>query len=235
MVRWAVLAAVYGWIGFTVGYFFRKWLERSWLPLFRGGAALQAAGDEAVDWVDEDDRVIAVLPRREIRRRNLLHRVTATFVFRPDGRVFLQQRTMTKDVYPGLYDPCVGGTVGSGESFAQNAVREIAEELGVRGVPVHELFAHRFRDAATNSLIRVFACIYEGPITLQASEVAGGDWAEEAQVEQLIAAGKVCPDSAVGWRLYRERFGAGKNFGRDVLPQLGREATTESKIKPEGL
>lgn len=220
MTRILLLAAVYLWIGFTAGYFFRKWLEASLLPRFRSERAAVLAAEEAVDWVDEQDRVLEVLPRREIRRRNLLHRVTATFVFHPDGRLFLQQRTLTKDVYPGLFDPSVGGTVASGETYERNAIREVAEELGVAGVPVYFLFGHRFQDASTNSLIRVFACIHAGPMRLQATEVAGGEWADDARVNGLMAQGRLCSDSATGWRLYLERYGAGRNFARDVAPGL---------------
>ncbi|MFI5400015.1 MAG: NUDIX domain-containing protein [SAR324 cluster bacterium] len=228
MMRWALFAGVYGWLGFTVGYYFRKWLERSWLPRFRVEAAQRRAAEERVDWVDEDDLVLQVLPRREIHRRNLLHRVTAAFVFHPDGRLFLQQRTMTKDVYPGLFDPCVGGTVASGETYARNAAREVAEELGIGGAPLYFLFGHRFRDESTNSLIRVFACIAAGPFTLQASEVAGGEWVQAAQVDERIAQGRVCPDSAAGWRLYLKRFGPDRNFEREIAPALdpvGRTGT----------
>jgi isopentenyldiphosphate isomerase len=247
MLHWLLLAGVYAWLGFTVGYFFRKWFEGSLLPRYRtesGGtdAAPGAAGsapglaaglssEEPVDWVDEADRVLAVLPRREIRRRNLLHRVTATFVFHPDGRMFLQQRTPAKDVYPGLFDPFVGGTVASGESYPGNAAREVAEELGVHGAPLYFLFGHGFQDASTHSLIRVFACIHGGPVRLQEAEVAGGEWAGEARVEQLIAQGRVCPDSAEGWRLYRERYGAGRNFARDIAPGLTPIGRTGDKDK----
>jgi len=228
MMSWVFLAGVYGWLGFTFGYYFRKWLERSWLPRVRAETARKRAGEEQVDWVDEGDRLLQVLPRREIRRRNLLHRVTATFVFHPDGRLFLQQRTMTKDVYPGLFDPCVGGTVASGETYARNASREVREELGVGGAPLYFLFSHRFRDEATNSLIRVFACVTEGPFTLQAAEVAGGEWVDAAQVDEWIAKGRVCPDSAAGWRLYVGRFGSRRNFEREIAPGLepvGRTGT----------
>ena len=241
MMHWLFLAGVYAWLGFTVGYFFRKWFEGSLLPRYRREsaaagpeeAALPASlsADEPVDWVDEQDRVLAVLPRREIRRRNLLHRVTATFIFHPDGRLFLQQRTLAKDVYPGLFDPCVGGTVTSGESYAGNAAREVAEELGIAGAPLYFLFAHGFQDASTHSLIHVFACIHGGPVRLQASEVAGGEWAEAGRVEECIAAGRVCPDSARGWRLYRERFGPGRNFAREIAPgmsPIGRTGSADS-------
>jgi isopentenyldiphosphate isomerase len=166
-----------------------------------------AQPEEWVDWIDEDDRVIESLPRTEVRRRNLLHRVSATFVFHPDGRLFIHRRTETKDVYPGLHDVMVGGTVTTGEGYAENACREIAEELGVRGVPIHSLFSHRFQDTHSNSLIRVFGCLYDGPITLQPEEVAEGAWAAPAQADVLAAAGRLCPDSAQGWRLFKEKYG----------------------------
>ncbi len=179
-----------------------------------------AEAEEWVDWIEEDGGLIESLPRAEIRRRNLLHRVTGTFVFHPDGRVFVHQRTAGKDVYPGMFDVMVGGTVVSGEGFTANACRELAEELGVRGVPIYELFGHRYRDGSTNSLIRVFACLYEGPMTFQPEEVATGFWATFAQAEELVRAGNVCPDSSQGWRRYLEQFGAEEPFARQVAGGL---------------
>ncbi len=170
----------------------------------------QVEVEEWVDWIDEDGRVIESLPRRVIRRRNLLHKVTGTFVFHPDGRLFIHRRTDSKDVYPGKHDVMVGGTVVTGEDFSANACREIAEELGVRGVPIYSLFSHRYRDEFSNSLIAVFACLYDGPITMQPEEVASGGWASATEAERLAEAGKLCPDSAQGRRLYGEKYGAGR-------------------------
>ena len=176
---------------------------------------MTAPAEELVDWIDDEDRVLQVLPRREIRRRNLLHRVTSVLVFHPDGRVFVHRRTPTKDVYPGLFDVMVGGTVVSGENYPANACREVAEELGVRGVPLYELFGHRFRDDHVNNLIRVYGCLYDGPFTLQAEEVAEGFWATPAEASELVASGRACPDSSQGWRLYLERYG-GRSFAEIV-------------------
>ncbi len=167
---------------------------------------MNVAPEEQIDWIDEQGDVIETVPRSAMRRRNLLHRTTATLVFHPDGRLFVHQRTPSKDAYPGLFDMVVGGTVVSGETCAENACRELSEELGVRGVPVYELFEHRFRDEVVNNLIRVYACVYDGPITLQPQEVAAGCWSAAARVEELIAAGRMCPDSTAGWALFRLRY-----------------------------
>lgn len=161
--------------------------------------------EERVDWIDEQGRLLGVVGRAEMRRRNLLHPVTATFVFRPDGRLFVQQRAADKDVYPGLLDLSVGGTVTHGEGYLENAQREVAEELGVTGAPLYRLFRHRFRDGTTHSLIEVFACIHDGPIRLQPEEVAGGEWMSLAEVRELVATPRVCPDSRQGWRLFERQ------------------------------
>ncbi len=176
--------------------------------------------EEWVDWIDEGGRTLASLPRGEIRRRNLLHRVTATIVFHPGGQAFVHERSPGKDVYPGLFDMCVGGTVVSGETYVANACRELHEELGVSGVPVYYLFQHRFQDAVTASLIQVYACVYAGAMRFQPEEVVSGCWADEGEVARLVAAGRMCPDSCEGWRLYRERFGRGRNFASEIAPIL---------------
>jgi isopentenyldiphosphate isomerase len=180
----------------------------------------EAELDEQVDWIDESGVTLASLPRSEVRRLNLLHRVTATFVFHPDGRLFVHRRTETKDVYPGFYDVAVGGTVASGESYVTNACRELAEELGIRDVPVYRLFAHRFQDRWSNSLTEVFAVMAPGPFQLQPEEVAEGFWMDIRQVPELIASGRVCPDSVQAWRLYSEQVRADGNLA--IRIQQGR-------------
>ena len=185
--------------------------------------------EELVDWIDEEDRILQVLPRREIRRRNLLHRVTSVLVFHPDGRVFVHRRTPTKDVYAGLFDVMVGGTVVSGENYPTNACREVAEELGVRGVPLYDLFGHRFRDAHVNNLIRVYGCLYDGPLILQPEEVAEGFWAKPGEASERVASGRACPDSSQGWRLYLERYG-GRGFA-EIVEKEGLAAIECGELK----
>ena len=163
--------------------------------------------EEQVAWIDEADQVLEVLPRSEIRARNLLHRVSATLVFHPDGRLFVQQRVATKDVYPSHFDLMVGGTVEAEEDFSANACREISEELGVRGVPIYPLLQHRFQDDQTNNLIHLFACFFDGEPVLQPEEVADGFWATPAEVQEVLTNRPVCPDSTQGWVLFQQQNG----------------------------
>ena len=46
---------------------------------------------------------------------------------------------MIKDYCPGFLDPMTGGVVQFGETFAENAERELFEEMGVKGIPLTDL------------------------------------------------------------------------------------------------
>ncbi len=132
--------------------------------------------EEQVAILDEDGRVVGAAPRSVMRRDNLRHLVVAVLVRDPAGRVYVHRRTDTKDVFPGLHDCFVAGTVQAGEDPDPAASREVAEELGVVGVPLAPLFTMAYADADTRHVAHVFAVTWAGPVTHQASEIAWGDW-----------------------------------------------------------
>src|SRR5262245_32721356 len=91
-------------------------------------------GDELVDIVDELDRVIAVVTRRQMRAERLRHRAVFIAVQGSDGRLLIHQRSPAKDVRPGAWDIAFGGVVATGEPYDLAALRELEEEIGVSGV-----------------------------------------------------------------------------------------------------
>lgn len=91
--------------------------------------------DEILDIVDENDRVVGQSPRAEAYARGLRNRCAFILVRDAEDRIFVHRRTATKLVHPSLYDMFVGGVVGTGESYAEAALREAEEELGVSGLP----------------------------------------------------------------------------------------------------
>jgi isopentenyldiphosphate isomerase len=129
---------------------------------------------EFVQIVDENNVEIAVMSRRLMREQNLIHRASYVLVFNDRDELFVQQRTVSKDIYPGFHDVAAGGVVVAGESYEESAQRELAEELGVRDVPLRSCFDHYFEDERNRVWGRVFRCRHEGPFTLQPEEVAGG-------------------------------------------------------------
>ncbi|MFZ5775209.1 MAG: NUDIX hydrolase YfcD [Thermodesulfobacteriota bacterium] len=151
-------------------------------------------GDEIVTIVDQDNREIGRVSRRVMRRDGLIHRATYILVFNRADDIFVQKRTVTKDIYPGYYDVATGGVVLAGESYEVSAARELAEELGVRGAKLSSHFDFYHQDAGNRVWGRLFTCTAEGPFTLQASEVEDGFFLPVAEVLAMSDKEAFTPD-----------------------------------------
>ncbi len=127
---------------------------------------------ENVVVVDDHNFVLGAVPRGQMREELLCHRATYVFVFNSKGQLYVQERTLNKDIYPGYFDPATGGVVTEGESYDQAAERELAEELGIEGVPIKSHFHFYFHNDDCQVWGRVYSCHYDGPLSLQEEEVA---------------------------------------------------------------
>lgn len=150
--------------------------------------------DETVQIVSEDNTEIAAVSRRIMREQQLIHRACYIFVFNQAGDLFVQKRTMTKDVYPGYYDVAAGGVVLAGESYEESAERELAEELGIEGVELIPCFDNYFEDTTNKVWGRIFRCKHEGPFTLQKEEIESGGFMNVTQILDAADSQLFTPD-----------------------------------------
>ena len=145
--------------------------------------------EEIFDVVNERDEVISQAPRSEVHARGLLHRVTHVLVFNSHGQIFLQKRSMTKDRQPGLWDSSASGHVDSGEDYDACAVRELREELGLRGAqPLERVFQINACAETDQEFVRVYRCQSEGPFELNADEIERGGWFAHEEVTRWMIA-----------------------------------------------
>jgi isopentenyldiphosphate isomerase len=163
------------------------------------------AADEIVTIVDEHNKVLGAVPRREMRAKNLPHRSTYILVFNAQGELYVQKRTMTKDVFPGYYDPAAGGVVLAGESYEQGAVRELAEEMGIRDVPLTWVFDFYFADERTRVWGGAFSCVYDGEVVLQEEEVEDVALMTSAEILRRAETEPFTPDGLYVLQQYLEQ------------------------------
>jgi 8-oxo-dGTP pyrophosphatase MutT (NUDIX family) len=108
----------------------------------------------------------------------------------PDGfgRIFVQQRTMTRRMFPGCWD-LVGGHVEENEDTISALKREIREETGwILRTILHEISTKPWSDGPNEYEERQFIVDVDGdqqkPV-LEAGKVSGWMWVDRTNVEKL--------------------------------------------------
>lgn len=130
--------------------------------------------DELFDRVDAADRVIGRVRRGEAHRDPaLIHRSVQILVFAGDGRVLLQRRSASKDLFPSCYCASASGHVASGEDYTTTARRELREELGIAPALAY-LGKETVFSVQETEITALFAARSDGPFTFHPTETAGG-------------------------------------------------------------
>jgi len=144
---------------------------------------------EMLDIVDEADEVVAQATRAAVHAGNHLHRATHMLLQNSRGQVFVQLRSKTKDMNPGLWDTSAAGHVDAGESYLDCAVRELQEELGVTAQADQLQEFMRVAPSADNGFefVRVYWVKSDDPITLEPDEIDDGRWLSIGDLENWLA------------------------------------------------
>jgi isopentenyldiphosphate isomerase len=149
---------------------------------------------EPVEVLDEEGRPRAVVTRAEMRRGNLRHRAVYVLVLDGQGRLLVHRRAAWKDVWPGRWDVALGGVVRVGESPAETARRELAEEAGVEA-PLLHLGRGHYEGPEVRVVGEVFLARCDGPFTFPDGEVVEAGWVASSDLPGWLAGRPVCPDS----------------------------------------
>jgi isopentenyldiphosphate isomerase len=133
--------------------------------------------EEIFDIVNERDEVVGQNTRREVHARGLWHRAVHVLVFNARGEVFLQKRSMKKDIAAGKWDSSASGHLDSGEDYDACAVREVREEIGLcLSQPPQRLFKVDARKETGWEFCWIYRCESEGPFALHPDEIETGAW-----------------------------------------------------------
>ena len=150
---------------------------------------------EILDLIDENENIVGKTTKDNAMKKLLLHRVVSAFVFNSKREIFVHKRTMSKNIYPGMYDMTCGGAVQTGESCKKAAKRELKEEVGIKDANIEFLFKIRFENNEDNVLIYVYKTIYDGKLVFQKEEVESGEFMTISNLKKVLKNKKFCPDS----------------------------------------
>ena len=143
--------------------------------------------EEIFDVVNERDEVVGQASRQEVHARGLWHRAVHVLVFNARGEIFLQKRSLKKDIAAGKWDSSASGHLDTGEAYDICAVREVREEIGLHLMQTPErLFKLDACRETGWEFCWIYRCVSEGPFTLHPDEIETGAWFEPAAVTQWV-------------------------------------------------
>jgi isopentenyl-diphosphate delta-isomerase len=89
--------------------------------------------EELFDVVNRDDEVIQeAVSKKDLHVNDDITRIVTIYVRDRDNRVYIAQRSHTKEIDPLKFEAPAHGRVNTGEDYDTAAHREVAEELGVK-------------------------------------------------------------------------------------------------------
>jgi isopentenyldiphosphate isomerase/intracellular septation protein A len=153
------------------------------------------ADEEWFDLVDGEGKVVGRAPRSVCHSRpGFLHPVVHLHVVNSSDEIFLQKRSMTKQIQPGKWDTAVGGHVQSGEDIKLALQREAEEELGLNTFKALALARYLWESDIESELVYMFVTRTEQPLRLNLQEMDKGRFWKIKKIKAALAKNILTPN-----------------------------------------
>jgi isopentenyldiphosphate isomerase len=161
---------------------------------------------EYVEVVDDNDRLLSIVEREESDRKALCHRVIRVIINNSKGEWLVQQRSMKKDILPGMWDFGVAETVQYGETYLDAAMRGVREELdaAIGMDDMEPLFKQPYKSREFKRMIMVYKTIYDGKIGIDKREIEEAKFVAEKDMKSMMDKGMFTQPSLIIYGRYNE-------------------------------
>ena len=135
-----------------------------------------------------------------------LHPVVHIHIIDRFGRIYLQKRSMRKDIQPGKWDTAVGGHVSYGELILEAAYREASEEVGLTAFNPIYIKSYEFESDVERELVNVFAAVGNFELRPDLDEVDEGRWWDVEDIDSFIGKGLFTPNFESEFQMIRSQL-----------------------------
>lgn len=158
-------------------------------------SSLKSLSDEWFPVIDANGMVIGRSTRQYCHGgAKPLHPVIHIHIIDRYSRIYLQKRSMKKDIQPGKWDTAVGGHVSYGESVLEAVYREASEELGLQDFNPICIETYKFESPVECEMVNVFAAVGSYELHPDLDEVDDGRWWDISEIDASIGKGVFTPN-----------------------------------------
>lgn len=133
-----------------------------------------------------------------------LHPVIHIHIIDRYSRIYLQKRSMNKDIQPGKWDTAVGGHVSYGETLMEAVYREAFEELRFTDFNPVYLETYEFESKIEKEMVNIFAVVGTYELHPDMDEVDEGRWWELDDIDSAIGKGVFTPNFESEFQMIRK-------------------------------
>lgn len=206
----ALSAAAWGFISGGLFYIlFAVYFLVEWLRNRRRARLVLAeyAGEEWFDIVDAEGKVCGKAPRSLCHSRpGILHPVVHLHAINSRDEIYLQKRSLSKQIQPGKWDTAVGGHVQSGEAIDTALKREAEEELGLQGFRALALARYCWESAVESELVHMFVARVDRIPHLNRQEIDEGRFWKIDEIKAVQAEGILTPNFEFEFKILLQQF-----------------------------
>ncbi len=169
--------------------------------------------DELLPLVDESGTVVGSAARAYCHSgAKPLHPVVHLHVVNSRGDIYLQKRSLDKDIQPGKWDTAVGGHVDYGEDLVAALRRESREELGIEDFEPQIIGRYIFESDVERELVNSYAAHVDDNIVISPNpdEISEGRFWSVSDLEAALDNGIMTPNFVLEYRRFHSFFNSEK-------------------------
>ena len=176
-------------------------------PPVAGHPEYRGAGTEWFPVVESNGMVVGRSTRQYCHSgAKVLHPVIHIHLIDRYSRIYLQKRSMNKDIQPGKWDTAVGGHVSYGENILEAVYREANEELKLTDFhPIH-IETYEFESSVEKEMVSVFAAVGAHDPQPDLDEVDEGRWWDLSDIDSSMGKGVFTPNFESEFQMIRSRL-----------------------------